>query len=66
MNTYSTQVISQRLIDEVTQALKTVSPFGSVEIYVQNNTVTQITIRNIKKTLGEDGNHHARANGQAR
>ena len=24
--------------------------WGSVEIYVQNNTVTQITVKNIKKT----------------
>lgn len=47
---YSTNRISQSLLEEIAQALKNVSPFGSVEIYVQDNVVTQITIRNIKKT----------------
>lgn len=50
MNTYSTHTISQNLLEEISQALQHVSPYGSVEIYVQDNTVTQITIRNIKKT----------------
>lgn len=49
-NTYSTQNISTVLVDDIVQALRTVSPYGSVEIYIQNNTVTQITMRNIKKT----------------
>ena len=39
----------RELLDEIEQALGTVD-FGSVEIYVQNNKVTQITVRNIKKT----------------
>ncbi|OGG01813.1 hypothetical protein A2Z33_00960 [Candidatus Gottesmanbacteria bacterium RBG_16_52_11] len=50
INNYSTQQISKHLLDEILHALKTVSPFGSVEIFIQNNTVTQITMRNIKKT----------------
>lgn len=37
------------LISEIKNALKSVR-FGSVEIFVQDNTVTQITVRNIKKT----------------
>jgi hypothetical protein len=53
--TYSTQNISPKLIDEIQAALKSVSPYGSVEIYVQNSTVTQITMRNIKKTF-DSGN----------
>lgn len=37
------------LFDEIKQALEKVI-FGSVEIYVQDKKVTQITVRNIKKT----------------
>jgi hypothetical protein len=51
MDKYSTHTISQTLLDEITNALKHVSPYGSVEIYVQDSTVTQITVRNIKKTI---------------
>lgn len=46
---YSSQSIPTNLIDEIKDALQTVS-YGSIEIYVQNKTVTQITVRNIKKT----------------
>ncbi len=37
------------LLSEIKNALKSVR-YGSVEIFVQDNTVTQITVRNIKKT----------------
>ena len=37
------------LITEIENALGAVD-FGSIEIYVQDKTVTQITVRNIKKT----------------
>ena len=37
------------LIDELTRALSNMS-FGSIELFVQDKVVTQITIRNIKKT----------------
>ena len=37
------------LISEIESALDAVD-FGSIEIYVQDKTVTQITVRNIKKT----------------
>lgn len=47
---YSTKRISTRLIRELSEALKSIDSYGSVEIYVQNSTVTQITTRNIKKT----------------
>ena len=50
MDQYSTQTISPMLLEEIAQALKHVSPYGSVEIFVQDNVVTQITVRNIKKT----------------
>lgn len=49
---YSTKRISRPLINEVSKALKSIDAYGSVEIYVQNCTVTQITVRNIRKTDG--------------
>jgi hypothetical protein len=47
---YSTKKITQNLVEEVKQALKNVRGWGSVEIYVQDFKVTQITERNIRKT----------------
>ncbi len=47
---------SPALLDEIKSVLKTVS-FGSVEIYVQNSKVTQLTVRKIVKTkydIGEE------------
>ncbi len=38
------------LVSEIQEALKSVKGYGSVEIYVQNGKVTQITVRNIRKT----------------
>ncbi len=46
---YSTKRISSQLIEEITSALQSVN-FGSIEIYVSNSNVTQITTRTIKKT----------------
>jgi len=50
MNNYSTKEVSQELMDEISEAVKNVKGWGSVEIYVQNFKVVQITERNIKKT----------------
>jgi hypothetical protein len=47
---YSTKKITRDLVEEVKIALKNVRGWGSVEIYVQDFKVTQITERNIKKT----------------
>lgn len=47
---YSTKRISKPLLDEVAKALKSIDGYGSVELYVQNSTVSQITVRNIRKT----------------
>lgn len=58
---YSTKNISKALLDEITSSLKSVSPYGSVEIYVQDNMVTQITVRNIKKT-----HNHVQKNGTSK
>ena len=47
-NDYSTQQISTALIGQIVEAIKN-KAFGSVEIYVENFTVTQITERTINK-----------------
>jgi len=47
---FSTKRVNQQLIDEIVQSLKHVSGYGSVEIFINNFKVTQITVRDIKKT----------------
>lgn len=42
--------LSKDLVLEILSAIKNVKAFGSVEIYIQNSKVTQITTRTIKKT----------------
>lgn len=42
--------IPPTLIDELTRALEIVKSYGSIELYVQDGVVTQITVRNIRKT----------------
>jgi hypothetical protein len=55
MPDYSTKRISKELVTEIKTALKGVKSYGSVEIYVQKGVVTQITVRNIKKTSQTNG-----------
>jgi len=50
MKNKSQMKVSSQLIDELIQALKELGGWGSVEVYVQNGKVTQITKRAIKKT----------------
>lgn len=50
MNNYSTKQISDELVKEVVAALKNVRGWGSVEVYIQDFKVVQITERSIKKT----------------
>lgn len=45
---YSTQNISSKLMSEVKKALKN-KHYGSIEIYIQDYKVTQITERTIQK-----------------
>lgn len=54
---YSTRRISKPLLSEVSKALRSIDAYGSVELYVQNSTVTQITVRNIIKTNGINNTH---------
>ena len=52
----------QDLLREIENALDAVDGYGSVDIIVQEGKVTQISIRNIKKTsLDIAGNHEIRA-----
>ena len=53
---YSTKQVSSQLIDEVVEALKNIRGWGSVEIFVQDYRVVQITERNIKKTTNGENN----------
>jgi len=50
MNNYSTKHPSEKLLKEIAEALNNIRGWGSVEIYVQDFKVVQITERNIKKT----------------
>ena len=45
---FSTQKITPKLLSQIIDALKN-KAYGSVEIYIQNYTVTQITERTITK-----------------
>lgn len=47
-----TNQIPNHLLSEITQALESVK-YGSIEIFVQNKVITQITVRNIHKTSVE-------------
>ena len=49
---YSTKRVTNELVQELVKALKRVDSFGSIEVFVQDNKVTQITTRNITKTNG--------------
>lgn len=53
--------VPSHLMEEIARAIQSVDAYGSIEIYVQNRVVTQITIRNIKKTSmalsDAEGNH---------
>lgn len=48
----STKNANIALTNEIKEALKNIKGWGSVEIFVQDYKVVQITERNIKKTRG--------------
>jgi len=54
MKDYSTKQISQKLNEEIAEALKNIRGWGSVEIFVQDFKVVQIVERNIKKTRSSE------------
>lgn len=60
MNIYSTKHVSDKLLKEIAEALENIRGWGSVEIYVQDFKVVQITERNIKKTSGTSSSQIAK------
>ncbi|MBI3282645.1 DUF2292 domain-containing protein [Candidatus Curtissbacteria bacterium] len=57
-NDFSTQKVSPQLIGQIVDALKN-KAYGSIEIYIQNHTVTQITERTITKVAKPNGQKRA-------
>ena len=58
---FSTQKISPELITQIVEAIKN-KAFGSVEIYIENFNVTQITVRTITKMRPKEKNETDRSN----
>lgn len=50
MKDYSTKKITDKLLNELKQAIKNIHGWGTVEICIQDFEVVQITEKNIKKT----------------
>ena len=50
MNNKNSIDINSDLLNEISRSLENIDGWGSVEIFIQDNKVTQITQRNIKKT----------------
>jgi len=50
MKTKKALKIGQKLINDLDQIFRELGGWESVEIFVQNNKITQITSRKIKKT----------------
>jgi len=47
---YSIKRFSKTLVTDIKKAIKDIKSHGSVEIFIQEGQVTQITTRNIHKT----------------
>lgn len=56
---YSTAKISSELLQEISSTLAGLD-WGSIEIYVQDSTIVQITRRQIKKTQNPSRNKSAK------
>ena len=58
VDTQDKAAVPVKLMQEIARAIGNIRGWGSVEIFIQDNKVTQITERNIKKTnaqlLGDD------------
>jgi len=50
MKNYSTQNVSAFLLEELKRAVESVPDYGSIEIFVTDGFVSQISTRKIKKT----------------
>ena len=49
MTTKTNNTISEKVLQEITSSLQNIKGWGSIEIFVQNHKVTQITEKNISK-----------------
>ena len=49
MATKTNNTISEKVLEEITSSLQNIKGWGSIEIFVQNHKVTQITEKNISK-----------------
>jgi hypothetical protein len=58
--------IPASLLEELAHALEMIKAYGSIELYVQDSVVTQITVRNIKKTKVEINRAIKKASDQIR
>ena len=53
---YSTKLeVSEKLMEELVASIKNIKGWGTVEIVIQDHTVTQITEKNIRKPLLSNG-----------
>jgi hypothetical protein len=43
-------LLDEGLLEDISDALKNIHGWGSIEVFIQNYKVVQITERNIKKT----------------
>ncbi len=43
--------LSQKILEELSQSINSIHGWGSIEIIIQNNQVTQITEKNIRKPI---------------
>lgn len=57
MKPYSTKEVSDTLLEEIKKALMNIK-WGSLEIFVQDSFIVQITERNIKKMDNESKSRH--------
>ena len=55
-SSYSTKNISQQLVEELVQSIRNIKGWGSIEIFIQDYNVTQITEKNIKKSINNSIN----------
>ena len=52
---YCTKKITKKLLEELTSSIQNINGWGTVEIVIQDHTVTQITEKNIRKPLLSNG-----------
>lgn len=54
--------MNNSLLEEIVQSIKQVDGYGSVEIFIQDHVITQITTRKITKTNSGAKKHSHKTN----